>query len=107
VTRLPLHALDPGKALQDRWAEGVRRYRGGDGSRPFVGDAVEEAYAELLDFTLYLREAQRQRALPLPFIRESEVHVRRMVDRFRRFLVARDAGGVVPLDHPAARYVNE
>ena len=97
----PLHTVEISKALQQRWSSGIDAYRGGDGSKPFKGDAVEEAYAELLDFTLYLREAMRQHVLPLPMIRDLERHVRSMTAQVQRHLIARDHGGTIPLGHPA------
>jgi hypothetical protein len=98
--RVPLHTLEIQKALQLRWSEGIARYRGGDGSQPFKGDAIEEAYAELLDFTLYVREAMRQHVLPLPMIRDLERHARSMTTQVQRHLIARDHGGTVPAGHP-------
>jgi len=97
----PLHTIEIAKALQQRWSAGIAHYRGGDGSKPFKGDAVEEAYAELLDFTLYLREAMRQHVLPLPMIRDLERHARSMTAQVQRHLIARDHGGTVPAGHPA------
>lgn len=97
----PLHTLEIQKALQVRWSAGIARYRKGDGSLPFKGDAVEEAYAELLDFTLYLREAQRQHVMPLSLIRNLERHARSMTTQLQRHLIARDCGGTVPAGHPA------
>jgi len=99
-TTTSLHELEIAKALQQRWSAGIARYRKGDGSLPFKGDAVEEAYAELLDFTLYLREAMRQHVLPLPMIRDLERHARTMTAQVQRHLIARDHGGTIPAGHP-------
>lgn len=50
-------------AAWHRWEQGIRCYRGGDASAPFVGDAILEAQDEALDLALYVAEAARSGAL--------------------------------------------
>jgi len=57
---LPLHALPLADALEVRRRRGIDTYRGGDGSRPFVGDAAAEAFEEALDLIVYAEEMLRQ-----------------------------------------------
>lgn len=57
---LPLHLLLLEDALEVRRQRGIDTYRGGDASRPFVGDALVEAYEEALDLVIYADEMLRQ-----------------------------------------------
>ena len=97
----PLHTVEIREALQQRWAEGVRRYRKGDASLPFAGDPIEEMYLEAIDLELYAREAMRQRVVPVAMLRDIERHVRSVTVVLQRHLLARDNGGVLPGGHPA------
>ena len=102
----PLHTIEISKALQLRWSAGIDAYRGGDGSLPFKGDPIEEMYLEALDLELYAREAMRQRVVPLAMLRDIERHVRSVTVVLQRHLLSRDAGGTLPVDHPALRLRN-
>lgn len=57
---VPLHALPLAQALEVRRQRGIDTYRGGDASRPFVGDAAAEAFEEALDLVVYSAEMLRQ-----------------------------------------------
>lgn len=57
---LPLHLLPLADALDVRRQRGIDAYRAGDASRPFVGDALAEAYEEALDLLVYADEMLRQ-----------------------------------------------
>jgi len=100
------YGLEFQTALGVRWAQGTRRYRGGDASLPFVGDSLAEGYEELLDFVLYVRQAQRQGLLQASMARDLERHVMASALPLQRLLLARDNGGVLPADHPALRLRN-
>lgn len=57
---VPLHLLPLADALEVRRRRGIDTYRGGDASRPFVGDAAAEAFEEALDLLAYADEMLRQ-----------------------------------------------
>ena len=92
-----LHHLPHAEAISRRWEQGVARYRGGDLSRPFVGDAAAEAFEEALDLEIYAVEMVRQgysRALAANVNR----HAREAARTLRRALLAMENGGRVPPD---------
>ena len=60
LVTLPLHTLPLTDALEVRRQRGIDTYRGGDASRPFVGDAAAEAFEEALDLVVYSAEMLRQ-----------------------------------------------
>ena len=61
---VPPHALPLPDALEVRRQRGIDTYRGGDASRPFVGDAAAEAFEEALDLIVYAEEMLRQGEAP-------------------------------------------
>jgi hypothetical protein len=65
------------RLCRERRLAGIAEYRGGDPSRPFVGDPIQELHEELADATIYLQEAALQGRIRPDDAISVDMHIRR------------------------------
>jgi hypothetical protein len=59
---------------------GIKEYRGGDPTAPFVGNAVQELEEELADAVIYTAEAALQGRITTDVALDIDTHVRRALE---------------------------